>query len=582
MYMLILYILLPLFVSASVLSNNKKIIYTFSAISAIVLSAVSLYLLSIDAVVQFSINSTLHYIIISLDTLLLLYFAYIGFKFKSLKVLCLALIQLFLFTYGETFLENEIFSDFYADKLSFFMLLVINLVGSIIAIYALKYIEYEDCSQKRKTFFLSYLWFFIFIMNMVVISNSFMLFFFFFELTTLSSYLLIRFREDEISINNSLRALWINQIGGVFILFAVIIAIHTNSSIYFTNINNNAVLITIFLAFAAFVKGASKPFESWLLGAMVAPTPVSAILHSATMVKIAPFLILKISYAFSPLISFLISCFAMLVFVVVSLQSLGKDNFKEILAYSTIALLALMVSIAAIGTKEAFTITLYLIFFHAVSKALLFMIAGILEKEFHIKSIEDFTLLFEKAPKLTIFILLAFASITLPPFGLFFAKLFSIEYLSFLIKQNPFYLLVVISLVIGSSILVLLYFKVASKLIDRSSTEQEVLEHKIPKEFTFTSYILFFIALVSLLVIVYSKLSLIMFTIIILLLFFAFFIFLKKAKFKGIDRVKEYSCGEKYTHNVGVFYYDFDKYKTILQNSFIIMLFAIVILGLAL
>ncbi len=153
MYMLILYILLPLFVSASVLSNNKKIIYTFSAISAIVLSAVSLYLLSIDAVVQFSINSTLHYIIISLDTLLLLYFAYIGFKFKSLKVLCLALIQLFLFTYGETFLENEIFSDFYADKLSFFMLLVINLVGSIIAIYALKYIEYEDCSQKKKNLF---------------------------------------------------------------------------------------------------------------------------------------------------------------------------------------------------------------------------------------------------------------------------------------------------------------------------------------------------------------------------------------------------------------------------------------------
>lgn len=580
MYIVILYILFPLLVSISTLFNNKKLVYAFSLISSLLLTTLSLYLFVIDAFVEFSINHTINYIITSLDAILLLYFAYIGFKFKSIKVLVLALVQLLLFSYCEMFLPSQMLSDFYLDKLSFFMLLVINLVGSIIAVYAVKYIEYEECSQKRKTFFLSYLWIFIFIMNMVVISNSFMLFFFFFELTTLSSYLLIKFREDEISVNNALRALWINQIGGVFILLAVIVAIFTDSSIYFSNIDNSAVLLPIFLAFAAFVKGASKPFESWLLGAMVAPTPVSAILHSATMVKIAPFLILKISYAFPPLISFLISCFAMLVFMVVSVQSLGKDNFKEILAYSTIALLALMVSIASIGTKEAFTITLYLIFFHAVSKALLFMIAGILEKEFHIKSIEDFTLLFEKAPKLTILILLAFASITLPPFGLFFAKLLSIEYLSLLIKQNPFYILVVIPLVVGSSVLVLLYFKVASKLIDRSSSEQEILEHKISKEFTFSSYLLFFIAVVSLLVIVYSKLSLIMFTIIIFLLFLAFFIFLKKAGFKSIDRVKEYSCGEKYTHNVGVFYYDFDNYKTLLQNSFIVMLFAIVILGL--
>ncbi len=581
MYITILYIILPLLSSFFAFKDNKKLIYSFSVFSLIILTAISVFHFFSNSVYQFNLNTFLHTIITILDLVLLGYFVYVGFKAQNNKVLLLALFQTVLFLYCIFNVSHDKYGDFYLNNLSFFMLIVINLVGSIIAIYAVKYMEYENCSMEKRKFFLSYLWFFIFIMNMIVIANNYLLFFFFFEMTTLSSYLLIRFREDEISINNSLRALWLNQLGGIFILFAVIIAIQNDSSIYFTQLKSPEILIAIFLAFASFVKGASKPFESWLLGAMVAPTPVSAILHSATMVKIAPFLILKISYIFTPTLSFLITLFSMAVFTVIALQSLAKDNFKEILAYSTIALLALMVSIASMGTQEAFTITLYLIFFHAVSKAMLFMIAGILEKEFHIKSIEDFTNLFQKTPILTSLILLGFASITMPPFGLFFAKLFSLTYISELIKYNPLYLLVAILFVIGSSLLVLLYFKVASKLIDFSSTDKIVEKQKIPKEFIFSSYILFFIAVFSLVFIIYNSLSIFMFTITIILFIAIFFILLKVLNFKGIDRVKEYSCGEKYTHNVGVFYYDFDKYKTLFQNSFILILSIILIVGLS-
>lgn len=580
MYISILYTILPLLVSIIILRDNKKLTYIFSTISCLVLSVFSIFHFFSNSVFEFTLNDFLHSLITFLDIALLIYFAYQGIKNKSKKVLGVAIAQLVLFLYCIFNIPHEMYNDFYLNNLSFFMLIVINLVGSIIAIYAVKYMEYEECSKNKKVFFLAYLWFFIFIMNMIVMANNYLLFFFFFELTTLSSYLLIRFRQDEISISNSLKALWLNQLGGVFILLAILIAINTDASIYFSQLKSPEVFIAIFLAFAAFVKGASKPFESWLLGAMVAPTPVSAILHSATMVKIAPFLILKISHVFSPTLSFLISLFAMAVFTVVSLQSLTKDNFKEILAYSTIALLALMVSIAAMGTKQAFTITLYLIFFHAVSKAMLFMIAGILEKQFHIKSIEDFSDLFQKAPKLTALILLGFASVTMPPFGLFFAKLFSLTYISELMKQNPLYLIVAILFVLGSSLLVLLYFKVASKLIDFSSTQEKVEKQLIPREFTFSSFLLFFIAVFSLGIIAFSKLSVFMFTITIILVLAIFFILLKLLSFKGIDRVKEYSCGEKYTHNVGVFYYDFDKFKTVFQSSFIAMMFIILILGL--
>jgi ech hydrogenase subunit A len=580
MYIIILYIILPLLSSFFAYKDNKKLTYTFSAFSLIILSAISIFHFFSNSVYQFDLNSFLHTLITILDLVLLGYFAFIGFKAQNKKVLLLALFQAVLFLYCIFNVSHESFGDFYLNNLSFFMLIVINLVGSIIAIYAVKYMEYENCSKEKRRFFLAYLWFFIFIMNMIVISNNYLLFFFFFEMTTLSSFLLIRFRKDEISITNSLRALWLNQLGGVFILFAVIIAILNDSSIYFTQLKSPEVLIAIFLAFASFVKGASKPFESWLLGAMVAPTPVSAILHSATMVKIAPFLILKISYVFTPTLSLLITLFSMGVFAVISLQSLAKDNFKEILAYSTIALLALMVSIASMGTQEAFKITLYLIFFHAVSKAMLFMIAGVLEKQYHIKSIEDFTLLFQKSPIITSLILLGFASITMPPFGLFFAKLSSLTYISEMIKQNPLYLLVAILFVVGSSLLVLLYFKVASKLIDFSSTQEKTEKQEVSKEFIFSSFLLFFIAVFSLVFVAFDSLSVFMFTTTIILLIAVFFLLLKLLNFKRIDRVKEYSCGEKYTHNVGVFYYDFDRYKATFQNSFIVLLFIILILGL--
>ncbi len=580
MMIILIYIILPLLLSFITLSQNKKIMYFFSFTVMIILSLFSSYLFVNKLTLEINITQFLGYIVIVLDVILLLYFGYVGNKYKNIKIFLLAIAQLYLYAYCQTHLNHFETPDIIIDKLSAFMLIVINLVGSIVVIYSYKYMEYEKITKFKKLFFISYLWFFIAVMNMVVMSNNLLLFFFFFELTTLSSYLLIKFRNDAISIKNSLNALLINQIGGVFLLIGISISLYDGLPIFFSEIiinKNYTQIIIIFLALAAFVKGATIPFESWLLGAMVAPTPVSAILHSSTIVKIAPFLILKLATAFSESTSIIISIYASFVFFSAMLKALDKDNFKEILAYSTIAMLALMISIAAIGTKQAETIVLYLIFFHALSKALLFMCAGILEKAYSIKSINDFENLISKAPKLSILILISFASLTLPPFGLFFAKVFSIEYLSSLINSNPMYLIVLIFLTLGSSLMVLLYFKVTSLIIATKSSDKK---HKgTSSEFLLSSYILFAIMLFCIFFIIISNLNITIYFTISFVTLVLFFLLLEKISFTKIDIAKEYLCGEKYEQNIGNFYFNFDKSKKTIYIISLLFLSSLVISG---
>jgi ech hydrogenase subunit A len=218
-------------------------------------------------------------------------------------------------------------------------------------------------------------------MNLIVIANSILLFFFLFEMTTLASYLLIAFRNDEVSRANALQALWMNQIGGVVILLGALVAIIGFKTVMFDTLlqsSGGMVLFSIaLLSMAALIKGASIPFEGWLLGAMVAPTPVSAMLHSATMVKIAPYLILKLAPALAvSMVGSLISIIGALVFVAASYLALSRSVLKEILGYSTVALLGLMMALAAIGTEESIALAMALMLFHALSKALLFSRQG--------------------------------------------------------------------------------------------------------------------------------------------------------------------------------------------------------------
>ena len=522
-----------------------------------------------------------HYFVAIFDLLLLVYFVYIGLKNQNKKIWILAFTQILLFLPAEFYAQNLHGANFIIDKLSVFMMIIINLIGGAINIYAIYYMKHESTSKLKKNSFLIYLWIFLAIMNLAVISNNLLYFFFFFELTTLSSYLLISFRGDKTSIKNGQNALFLNQIGGVFLLLAVLVNQANGLSIYMNEIiaSKNLVSISlIFIAFAAFIKGACKPFESWLLGAMVAPTPVSALLHSATMVKIAPFLILKFSPVFTDEISYSITLFGMFLFLIFALEGLNKNNFKEILAYSTISMLALMIGVAAIKNEAAYEIALLLIFFHAISKAILFMMAGVLEKTYHIKYIDELSDIYAKNKTLALMILISFATVTLPPFGLFFAKLFFLQYLATGVEQSIIYLPVLVFFVLGSSALVLLYFKIASLLLSRANDESQ--NQKLSLGMMLPNYFLMFIMILSMIALGVKDGNVLMSIIIFGSIFVALLISLAKYKLSGVSRVQVYACGEQTTQNIGQFYFDFSRFSKIAISLSILFWIAILLGGL--
>jgi len=437
-----------------------------------------------------------------LDAGLLLYFVRQGIKHGSEPVWGLALVQLLLFAVAELAFSHASAPALVVDGLSRLMFLIINIVGSVIVFYAVAYMEYEHSDPARKRRFMIYLLLFLSVMNMIVVADDLLLFFLLFELTTLASYLFIGFRGDATAVGNALRALWMNQIGGIAILLGVLFALSTEGTLSLGALiasPSGPVLFALsLLAAAAFVKGAAIPFDRWLLGAMVAPTPVSAMLHSATMVKIAPFLILKLSPAIAgTLTGGLVALTGVSVFAAAGYLALSRDAFKEILGYSTIALLGLMSGLAALG-GEAAAVAMLLMLFHALSKALLFLAAGVLEKQHGFKSVEQMKGLFTLAPKTTGFILLGFVSLTLPPFGLFLGKLFAIEAVAHDLAGHPWLLIVLLGIAAGSVLLTLLYFKVASALLLHGGGDLEaVVPEKLGFGFGAPLYLLAFLILAA-------------------------------------------------------------------------------------
>lgn len=556
MLLVISLIVLPLII-ALIIPFSDRMVRDRITIALVVSLSFLAICLSLDATtLSFSLNQSIKTLFTLIDIGLLLFFLWVGVRAKHQWVTLLAVAQLILFSYVLLNLPHEYANDITIDALTRVMFLIINLVGGTIVIYALGYIEHERFSAQRKNLFIALLVLFLGIMNLVVSTNNIEIFFLAFELTTLSSYLLIGYRQDEQSKANSLLALWMNQIGGVAILIALIASISLYQTIYFdtliTQANDYILLPIVFLIFAAYVKGAAFPFHSWLLGAMVAPTPVSAILHSATMVKIAPFLILKLAPAFSPFVASSVALFGGFVFMVASWMALNRDFFKEVLALSTVGLLSLMMALGALGNEKATSAAMILMLFHAISKALLFLQAGVLEKIYHQKYISQIHSLIEHAPKSIFFILIAFASLTLPPFGAFIGKFIAIEAISQTLFATPINIVVLLFLIFGSIMLTILYFKVASNLLALNCHCKPIKE-ELPVLFLAPSW--FLLSLLSFgIYLIYEHLgateTLLAFIAIVSLPL------LSRITFTNFKQTREYNCGEIDNFVVSSYYFD--------------------------
>ena len=314
----------------------------------------------------------------------------------------------------------------------------------------------------------------------IVFSNNLMWLFFFWEITTICSFLLIGYRNDKQSIESAFRALNMNLLGGV--AFAVgIVYLYSSSHVMeldkLLQLDKGLVLLpAVCIAFAGLVKSAQFPFSSWLTGAMVAPTPVSALLHSSTMVKAGVYLILRVAPVMENTVAAkMLMLIGGVSFLVTALIAISQSNAKKVLAYSTISNLGLIVACAGINTDAAVWSALLLIIFHAVAKSLLFLCVGIIEYKLGSRDIEDMDYLIMRLPKLTAVMMIGMAGMFLAPFGMIISKFVTLKAF---VDSNPG---MAIILAYGSAATIFFWTKWMGKIMSIKHGVAEVVEHPVSR-----------------------------------------------------------------------------------------------------
>jgi ech hydrogenase subunit A len=409
------------------------------------------------------------------DFVILFVVLLVGFKRKNQIIIWLTAAQVLALVWLEFFVLKEHGNTpaFFADDLSLVMVLIISIVGSLIAVYGIGYMkEHEEhlhLTKSKQPQFFFFIVLFLGAMNGLVLANNLLWMYFFWECTTLCSFMLIGHDNTEIARKNAERALWMNVLGGTAFLFGVILLQKTTGTLSLQEIlargpefalAGGAILVPMFLlVFAGMTKAAQLPFQSWLTGAMVAPTPVSALLHSSTMVKAGVYIIVRLApiYAGTYFSNF-VALFGAFCFLATAALAVGQSNGKKILAYSTISNLALIIACAGINTPAAITAAILLIIFHAISKALLFLCVGAIEQKIGSRDIEDMRGLFARMPRTALVTTIGIVTMMLPPFGMLMAKWMAIES-----AQGQF--LVMIMLALGSALTVLFWCRWAGILL---------------------------------------------------------------------------------------------------------------------
>src|SRR6056297_562464 len=285
---------------------------------------------------------------------------------------------------------------FFLDGLGLMFAFMILGVGLLITLYARYYLSSSDPAGE----FFTYLLLFQGAMVGIVLSDNILLLLVFWELTSLSSFLLIGYWKHLPAGRQGARmALAVTGAGGLAMIGGMLILGEIVGSYQLTDILASGEAIRasewympalILILIGAFTKSAQFPFHFWLPHAMAAPTPVSAYLHSATMVKAGVFLMARMWPVLSGTDAwfYIVSTTGLVTMVLGALIALFKDYLKALLAYSTVSHLGLLTMLLGFGTKLAAIVAVFHIINHLTFKAALFMTAGIVDHEAHTRDIK--------------------------------------------------------------------------------------------------------------------------------------------------------------------------------------------------
>ncbi len=492
-------ILYPVIVALLLLVLPQHAIRKFIVVaSTVILTAASIYLVTQyfnTGAVFFEFGShSMSLGIFAIEVVLAAIIIFISIKHKQFLAALLMLIGAAMTIWFELSHGSEIHAthNLFVDNLSLIMTLIIGIIGSLIALFAVGYMEdyhhHHHNMKNRIPFFFFIVYVFLGAMYGVVFANNLMWLFFFWEITTFCSFFLIGYSRDDVATKNAFRALKLNLLGGLGFSAAIILLFtqaHTVELNQLPGLASAVVLLPVaLLAFAGLTKSAQMPFSSWLLGAMVAPTPVSALLHSSTMVKAGVYLIIRLSPVFAfvegaATVGLFVAMVGAVTFLLTSFMAISQMDAKRVLAYSTIANLGLIVVCAGIGTYELVWAAIMLVIFHAIAKSLLFLSVGTVEHNVGDRIIESMDGLITKMPKVAVGMVVGIAGMFLAPFGMLISKWAALEGL---VAANP---ILTVFVAFGSAATLFFWTKWLGKIIMIKDKPADFHAH-VPGTETFT------------------------------------------------------------------------------------------------
>lgn len=343
----------------------------------------------------------------------------------AILALCLLAPSMALALAGETVLQTwqwvpniGLYFSFRLDGLALLFVLLILLIGLLIIIYARYYLSNKDSMGR----FFAYLLMFMGSMLGIVLSENLLQLVIFWELTSLTSFLLISYWQHRQDARQGARmALAITGAGGLALLGGVLILGNIVGSYQLTDVLASGDLIRqhdlylpvlTLVLLGVFTKSAQFPFHFWLPHAMAAPTPVSAYLHSATMVKAGIFLLARFFPALSgtPEWMWLVGSAGMMTLLIGAYVALFKHDLKGLLAYSTLSHLGLITLLFGFSSQMALVAAIFHIINHATFKGSLFMVAGIIDHESGSRDMRKLNGLFKLMPHTAILAMIAAAA----------------------------------------------------------------------------------------------------------------------------------------------------------------------------
>jgi len=317
---------------------------------------------------------------------------------------------------------------FQADRLSIFMAIVSSLVGLVIVLYSMGYISHYE--NQNEYYFMVVL--FLGSMMGIVYSANLILIYLFWEITAIVSWRLIGFFRDPDCVLRADKAFLVTGFGALVMLIGFVmiygqygsfdLAVIKAASLR-NPVNNLAILLILF---GILSKSATLPLHTWLPDAGVAPTPVTALLHAAVLVKIGVYVYARLfvtTFTIDPVWDTVVPIVAATSALVSGGAALIETDMKRIIAYSTVSQLGFIFLGLSIGNGIGLAGGLLYILMHSIAKGGLFLCAGVVEQNLHVKDITRLGGLIRTMPVTAVsFILCAFSVMGIPPFGGFFSK----------------------------------------------------------------------------------------------------------------------------------------------------------------